>query len=81
MGARRSEGHPWPRDVTMAGVKITGLSSLTDAVGSRFNLYGTPAVPLPHPSGASSWLNVPANRERLAEALALVGSELRGRLR
>jgi hypothetical protein len=27
-------------------------------------------VPLPHPSGQNRWLNAPANRERLAQALA-----------
>ena len=34
------------------------------------------AIPLPHPSGASSWLNVPANRERVAAAAELVRAEL-----
>ena len=29
-------------------------------------------VPLPHPSGASLWLNRPENQERVAQALALV---------
>jgi hypothetical protein len=33
-------------------------------------------VPLPHPSGASSWLNSPANRELTTEAAALVRQEL-----
>jgi hypothetical protein len=31
-------------------------------------------VPLPHPSGQSRWLNDPANRERLASALAIIGA-------
>ena len=35
-----------------------------------------PVVPLPHPSGASSWPHVPANRARLDRALALVHAEL-----
>src|SRR5207237_837235 len=34
------------------------------------------AIPLPHPSGASGWLNDPANRERVAEAAALIRAEL-----
>jgi len=34
------------------------------------------AIPLPHPSGASSWLNVPANKERVAAAVELVRAEL-----
>jgi hypothetical protein len=37
------------------------------------------AVPLPHPSGASSWLNSDANRARVDEAVALIHAEL-GRL-
>jgi len=32
-------------------------------------------IPLPHPSGQSRWLNVPANRERLATALALIAEQ------
>jgi hypothetical protein len=35
-----------------------------------------PVVPLPHPSGASSWPNMPANRVKLDAALALVADEL-----
>jgi uracil-DNA glycosylase len=30
-------------------------------------------LPLPHPSGASTWLNVPENRGRLFRALAVLG--------
>jgi len=30
-------------------------------------------IPLPHPSGQNRWLNLPANRDRLSAALALVG--------
>jgi uracil-DNA glycosylase len=66
--------------VTVGGLalrRLLGLASLTPCVGARFDLHGTPVVPLPHPSGASGWLNVPANRERLAAASALVREELR----
>jgi hypothetical protein len=34
---------------------------------------GRPAVPLPHPSGASPWPHRPGNAERLARAVALIG--------
>lgn len=34
------------------------------------------AVPLPHPSGASSWLNPPEHKRLLARALAHLGREL-----
>ena len=65
--------------VTVGGLalrRLLGLPSLTPCVGQRFELHGTPVVPLPHPSGASGWLNDPLNRERLATAVALVREEL-----
>jgi uracil-DNA glycosylase len=69
--------------VTVGGLaarRLLGLSSVTECVGRRYELEGgVVAVPLPHPSGASGWLNVPANRARVAEAAALVHAEL-GRL-
>jgi uracil-DNA glycosylase len=33
-------------------------------------------IPLPHPSGASSWVNAPAHKTLLERALALIGAEL-----
>jgi uracil-DNA glycosylase family 4 len=60
--------------------RLLGLSNLADCIGRRFDLVGAVAIPLPHPSGTSRWLNDPANRERLADALAVVKDEL-GRLR
>jgi hypothetical protein len=51
---------------------MLGLMDLTDAIGRRFERDGVPVIPLPHPSGASSWPNVPANRKRLELALRLV---------
>jgi uracil-DNA glycosylase len=65
--------------VTVGGLalrRLLGLTSLTPSVGERYELAGTPVVPLPHPSGASGWLNEPANRERLDTAAALVRREL-----
>jgi uracil-DNA glycosylase len=65
--------------VTVGGLAartLLGTKSVTECVGQRFELDGVPAIPLPHPSGASSWLNLPANRERVAEAVALVRAEL-----
>jgi uracil-DNA glycosylase len=55
---------------------LLGLPSLTPCIGERYELEGTPVVPLPHSSGASGWLNSAENRERLARALELVRSEL-----
>ncbi len=65
--------------VTVGGLalrRLLGLAALTPCVGERFQLEGTPVVPLPHPSGASGWLNDKQNRSRLAAATALVRSEL-----
>jgi len=33
-------------------------------------------IPLPHPSGASSWVNAPAHKRLLERALDLIGAEL-----
>jgi uracil-DNA glycosylase len=65
--------------VTVGGLalrRLLGLPSVTPCVGERYELDGTPVVPLPHPSGASGWLNDPANRERLAAATGLVREDL-----
>jgi uracil-DNA glycosylase len=57
--------------------RLLGFASLTECIGERYELNGTAVVPLPHPSGASGWLNDPANKKRLAKALAIVQKELR----
>jgi hypothetical protein len=49
---------------------------MTECIGCRFELDGVPVVPLPHPSGASSWPNFPANKLKLEAALGLVRDEL-----
>jgi uracil-DNA glycosylase len=56
--------------------RVLGFSQLTECIGARYELDGVPVIPLPHPSGASSWPNVPANRERLELALGLVRDAL-----
>jgi uracil-DNA glycosylase len=64
--------------VTVGGLaagSLLGRKSL-DCVGERCELNGVPAIPLPHPSGASGWLNSPANRELLDRAVGLVRAEL-----
>jgi uracil-DNA glycosylase family 4 len=59
----------------MAITRFLGPGPLEERVGDRFGEQ--PAmIPLPHPSGQNRWLNAPANRERLARALAHIG-ELR----
>ena len=56
--------------------RLLGRGDMTECIGRRFELGGIPVVPLPHPSGASSWPNLPANKTRLETALALVRDEL-----
>src|SRR5256885_4182557 len=52
--------------VTVGGLaarSLLGVRSVTECVGTRYELEGgRVAIPLPHPSGASSWLNVAENR-------------------
>jgi uracil-DNA glycosylase len=66
--------------VTVGGLAarhVLGTTSLTALVGNRYELpSGAAAVPLPHPSGASGWLNSAENRERVAAAAALVRQDL-----
>ena len=60
----------------LAARRLLGLKSVSEFVGRRYEHNGAVVIPLPHPSGASSWLNEPANRERVAEATALIRDEL-----
>jgi uracil-DNA glycosylase len=56
--------------------RLLGVPSLASCIGERFTRGDAAVVPLPHPSGASGWLNDRANRARLAVALGLVREEL-----
>ncbi len=60
----------------LAARRLLGIARVTECVGRRFELDDAVAIPLPHPSGASGWLNDPANRARVAEAAALIRVEL-----
>jgi len=62
----------------LAIARFLGAGSLEERVGRGFG-DAPVIVPLPHPSGQSRWLNDAANRERLAQALAVI-SEWRRRL-
>jgi len=69
--------------VTVGGLalrRLLGVPTLTEAIGKSYTHDGALVIPLPHPSGASGWLNDPANRARLGKALTHVKREL-GRLR
>ena len=42
---------------------------LVDLIGQQFVSDGVLLIPLPHPSGASRWLNEPSHQELLRDAL------------
>jgi hypothetical protein len=56
--------------------RMLGFTDLTAAIGERFERDGITVVPLPHPSGASSWPHAAGNAARLERALGLVRTEL-----
>jgi uracil-DNA glycosylase len=66
--------------VTVGGLAARhplGMKSVGECVGKRYELSsGAVAVPLPHPSGASGWLNSLRNRERVEIAATIVRDEL-----
>ena len=65
--------------VTVGGLavrRLLGIASLTEAIGKSYTLEHAIVVPLPHPSGASGWLNDQVNRARLGKALTHVRREL-----
>ena len=65
--------------VTVGGLALrglVGLPTLTDAIGKSYLLDDAIVIPLPHPSGASGWLNDSQNRARLGKATAHVRREL-----
>jgi uracil-DNA glycosylase len=54
---------------TMAINRFLGTGPLTDRIGNVFSYEGIPVVPLPHSSGASTWLNSQDNKDRLMAAI------------
>ena len=71
-----------PRVVLLVGTlaieRFWGRVPLSDVVG-RSRIDGDRIlIPLPHPSGASRWLNDPDNRASLRRALAMVRRVVRG---
>src|SRR6058998_3095832 len=55
-----------------------GKTALSEAVGKKRREGDRVLIPLPHPSGASRWLNQPANRALLDRALLILRREARG---
>lgn len=50
--------------------------ALSDIVGTQKEVGGHWVVPLPHPSGASRWHQIEANRELVVKAIALIRAHL-----
>ena len=51
---------------------VVGTEHEVEHIGGR-----SMVVPLPHPSGASSWIHAPGHRELVARALELIGRRMR----
>jgi uracil-DNA glycosylase family 4 len=60
----------------VAARELLGVQTMTECVGKSYAVGDAILVPLPHPSGASGWLNEPTNRARLGKALTHVRREL-----
>lgn len=60
----------------LAAQALVGARSLADCIGKSYVVGDAITIPLPHPSGASGWLNDPVNRRRLGKALTHARREL-----
>jgi uracil-DNA glycosylase family 4 len=71
-----------PRIVLLVGTlaieRFWGRVPLSAVVGKSRTEDGRVLIPLPHPSGASRWLNDPGNRRKLRRALGIVRRAARG---
>jgi uracil-DNA glycosylase family 4 len=56
--------------------RLLGRTQLAGTIGERFGYGDAAAIPLPHPSGVSLWLNSPENRALVARAVELIREEL-----
>jgi uracil-DNA glycosylase len=56
--------------------RLLGVASLDASVGRRFAHGDSAAIPLPHPSGVSRWMNEASNQRRVRKAVALIHAEL-----
>jgi uracil-DNA glycosylase len=56
--------------------RLIGRTKLAGTIGERFEYAGVTAIPLPHPSGVSIWLNSRENRALVERAVTLIHGEL-----
>jgi uracil-DNA glycosylase len=69
-----------PRLIIPIGKLAIGLFldprlSLEDVIGTQTEYEGRVIIPLPHPSGASTWPNKPENAARIKTALRLIARQ------
>lgn len=60
----------------LAARAIVGARTLAGCVGKSFLIDEAVTIPLPHPSGASAWLDDRVNRARLGKALTHARREI-----
>jgi uracil-DNA glycosylase len=60
--------------------RFLGTALLSDLVGRAHTLRDMPggpvAIPLPHPSGASSWIHTPGHMDLVRRSLELIASRV-----
>jgi uracil-DNA glycosylase family 4 len=56
--------------------RLLGRTQLAGTVGERFSFGDAVAIPLPHPSGVSLWLNSPDNRALVERTVGMIRAEL-----
>jgi uracil-DNA glycosylase len=66
-----------PKLILLIGRLAIGLfyppqASLEQIIGTHKQVDGRWIVPLPHPSGASRWHQIPENRQRIQQAIGLI---------
>jgi uracil-DNA glycosylase len=57
------------------GLFFDPLPALEDVIGTQIERDGRVIIPLPHPSGASTWPNRPENAARIQKAIQLIAKQ------
>jgi uracil-DNA glycosylase len=56
----------------LAIAQLIGEGPLSESIGKKFQFQGIDLIPLPHPSGASTWYHVEPGKSLTRKALALI---------
>jgi uracil-DNA glycosylase len=57
------------------GLFFDPAAALEDVIGTQIKRDGRVIIPLPHPSGASTWPNKPENTARIKRAIQLMARQ------